>query len=387
MDRPLTGTLTVDADGHVLEPRDTWTTYLDPEHRERAIRIVDDEHGDEVLLIDGRPLESMRNGLAGMGGIELDPAAVLERGERLRYEDGCPPGGYDPAARLRVMDDEGIDVALLYPTLGICWEGIVTDPALATAYTRAYNRYIVDFCAHDPARLVPVAHVSLIDEVGAVDEVVRACEAGCRAVYLSPDVAARSGRSLVDPAFDRFWSTVEDLDVPVGFHVVVRDQPELPSRIADRTRGGALFSFAFLGIGVMAAFTEILAGGVLERHPRLRVAVLETGATWISAWLDRLDHKYEVMHSITPTTMPPSEYFRRQCIVSADPDETVIAPIIRAVGADLFVWASDYPHIDASFGVVGEIRSRIADLPAEDQAKVLGTNAARFYRLPDLRSR
>ena len=230
-------------------------------------------------------------------------------------------------------------------------------------------------------RLVPVAHISLIDEVGAVDEVVRAVEAGCRAVYLSPDVASRAGRSLVDPAFVRFWSTVEDLEVPIGFHVVVRDQPEFPSRIADRTRGGALFSFAFLGVGVMAAFTEVLAGGVLDRHPRLRCAVLETGATWIAAWLDRLDHKYEVMRSITPTSAPPSEYFYRQCLVSADPDETVIAPIIRAIGADYFVWASDYPHIDATFGVVGEVRERIADLPVEDQAKVLGGNAARFYRL------
>ena len=67
------------------------------------------------------------------------------------------------------MDDEDIDVALLYPTIGICWEGLVTDPALATAYTRAYNRYIVDFCSHDPLRLVPVAHISLIDEDGAVE--------------------------------------------------------------------------------------------------------------------------------------------------------------------------------------------------------------------------
>lgn len=377
MDQPLT----VDADGHVLEPRTTWLDYIDPPFRERAMRIVDDDRGDEVLLVDGRPLESMRNGLAGMGGIELDRATVVERRERLRYEDGCPPGGYDPAARLEVMDAEGIDVALLYPTLSLCWEGIVTDPALATAYTRAYNRYIVDFCGHDPSRLVPVAHISLIDEARAVEEVTRARAAGCRAVYLSPDPPARANRSLTDPAFDRFWSTLEDLDLPVGFHVVVRDRPELPSRIADRTRGGALFNFAFLGIGVMAAFTEMLAGGVLDRHPRLRVAVLETGATWIAAWLDRLDHKFEVMRRITPITMRPSEYFSRQCLVSADPDETVIASIVEAIGADHFVWASDYPHIDAGLGVVDEIRSRLAPLAEDDRAKVLGANAARFYGL------
>jgi predicted TIM-barrel fold metal-dependent hydrolase len=87
------------------------------------------------------------------------------------------------------------------------------------------------------------------------------------------------------------------------------------------------------------------------------------------------------MSTVTPTELKPSEYFYRQCLVSADPDETVIAPIVEAVGADYFVWASDYPHIDASFGVVGEIRSRVASLPEADQAKVLGLNAQRFYGL------
>src|SRR5262249_46420590 len=193
------------------------------------------------------------------------------------------PGGYDPAARLRVMDSEGIDAALLYPTIGICWEGIVTDPKLATAYTRAYNRYIVDFCSHDPIRLVPVAHLSLIDEHGAVDEAVRARKAGCRAIYLSPDPAARAGRNLADPAFDRFWATAADLDMPVGFHVVVRDETEFRSRIKDRGAGGALFGFAFLAISVMAAFTEMLASGGFEQPPQPRGTVLEAGGAGIAA--------------------------------------------------------------------------------------------------------
>jgi len=373
--------LSVDADGHVLEPRNTWIDYIDPEFRDRAIRITDDDRGDEVMLIDNQPLEVMRSRLASLGGIELDPAEALASRGQLRYEDGCPPGGYDPEARLRVMDDENIDIALLYPTIGICWEGLVTDPALATAYTRAYNRYIVDFCSHDPVRLVPVAHISLIDEHGAVEEAARAREAGCRAIYLSPDLPARAGRALDDPAFDRFWATAADLDMPVGFHVVVRDQTQYARWMPRTGAGRELFGFAFLAIDVMAAFTAMLATGIFDKHPRLRCTVLESGATWISAWLDRMDHKYEVMSSITPTAMKPSEYFFRQCLVSADPDETVIAPIIDAVGADYFVWASDYPHIDASFGVVGEIRSRIASLSEDAQAKVLGLNAQRFYDL------
>lgn len=373
--------LTVDADGHVLEPRDTWIEYIDPEFRDRAIRIKTDDAGKEMLLIDNKPLESLRGNLAALGGIELDPNDIFGAKNNLVYEDGCPAGGYDPAARLKVMDDEAIDVAMLYPTIGICWEGMVTDPALATAYTRAYNRYIVDFCSHNPSRLVPIAHISLLDPEAAVIEARRARAAGCVGIYLSPDLEARGGRHLMDPIYDPFWAAAAELSMPIGFHVVVRDKPFFRQWMPGRGAGSELFFFAFLAIDVMAAFTQMLAGGVFERHPGLRCVVLESGATWISSWLDRMDHKYEVMAAVTPTSMKPSAYFYRQCLVSADPDESVIAPIVEAVGADYFVWASDYPHIDASFGVVGEIRSRIKTLTEADQAKLLGLNALRFYDL------
>ncbi len=122
----------VDADGHVMEPADLWLRYIDPAYRDRAIRIDRDENDYEVLLIDNRPLELVRGHMGVLGGIGMDPVALQENG-KLTYADGCPQGGYDPRARLEVMDDERIDVAMLYPTLGICWEGAVQDPKLATA--------------------------------------------------------------------------------------------------------------------------------------------------------------------------------------------------------------------------------------------------------------
>ena len=104
----------VDADGHVLEPADTWLKYLDPRYRDRAIRIVRDDQGYEVLLIDGQPLKTLRGQLGALGGIDMDTAKLLTRGQ-ISYAEGSPPGAYDPAARLRVMDGEGIDAVLLYP--------------------------------------------------------------------------------------------------------------------------------------------------------------------------------------------------------------------------------------------------------------------------------
>ena len=96
----------VDADGHVLEPLDTWQKYIDPKYRDRAVRLEHDEKGWEVLLFDNKPCETVRGTLGAIGGVGSDTeelAAFLTPGERT-YADGAPPGSYDPTARIKVMD-------------------------------------------------------------------------------------------------------------------------------------------------------------------------------------------------------------------------------------------------------------------------------------------
>jgi predicted TIM-barrel fold metal-dependent hydrolase len=370
----------VDADGHILEPPDLWLKYIDPQYRDRAIRIDHDEKGWEVLLLDNKPAEVVRGTLGALGGVGMNAEELLVPGKKT-YMDGCPLGSYNPKARLQVMDEEGIDIAMLYPTIGIFWEGWVQDPKLATAYSRAYNRWLVDFCSYDKKRLFPVAHISLLDPEGAVEETIRAKKDGCVGVYLSPDMVARGHKHFDHPDFVRFWETVQDLQMPVGFHVVVRDQPSFNEWIRQDADFG-LFNFTFLAIDVMAGFTQMMSLAMFEKYPRMKCTVLESGANWISAWLDRMDHKYIPMRSRSTLKLKPSEYFYRQCVVSADPDETMTAEVVKHVGPDYFIWASDYPHIDSSFGVAKEIRERIEPLPIDAQRKVLGGNAIRFYNLP-----
>ncbi|MEN8161325.1 MAG: amidohydrolase family protein, partial [Myxococcota bacterium] len=179
--------------------------------------------------------------------------------------------------------------------------------------------------------------------------------------------------------------TVQDLDMPIAFHVVARHQSLLDDWVRGgdpRGAGGAVvFSFTFLALDVMAAFTSMMTRGMFEKYPRLKCAVLEAGSNWITAWLDRMDHKTEVMHAFTPMKLLPSEYFKRQCLISAEPDESITAAVAERLGEDYVIWASDYPHLDASFNVVGQIRERIAGLSAVAQRKILGENAVRFYGL------
>ena len=139
---------------------------------------------------------------------------------------------------------------------------------------------------------------------------------------------------------------------------------------------------------MMETLTVMICGGVLERFPRLRLIFLEANGGWIVPWLERLDHHYEVFGWDVPwLRMKPSEYFRRQCWISFDPDESALAFTARSplVGADRIIWASDYPHPDAKVpGVVDELREATASLDAPARARILGENAAALYGLPPL---
>src|SRR5262245_66433407 len=127
--------LSVDADGHVLEPRDTWQKYLEPKYRADAIRIEKDGEGVECLLVENKVHPALRGTLGALGGIEMDSTDLMTVGQR-SYEDGCPPGGYDPAARRGGVDDEEADVALLYAPVRSAVAGQTTGAGLAAAAAR-----------------------------------------------------------------------------------------------------------------------------------------------------------------------------------------------------------------------------------------------------------
>ena len=141
----------VDVDSHVLEPMSVWQDYLEPDLKPRAIRWSTDDNGRELMLIDGKPARQfmLRNGW--MGSPEVPGGRAFE--DRVTTSLGAANG----ADRVRMLDGEGIDITLLYPTLGIQWEPEFEDYKLAAAHARAYNSWIADLCKPHSDRLVPVA--------------------------------------------------------------------------------------------------------------------------------------------------------------------------------------------------------------------------------------
>ena len=184
----------VDADGHILEPPDLWETYLEPKYRDRALRFVRDENGLEELEIGGERSRMSRRGFRRRsarwatpicGRCSSIPSARISA--RRRSAAWSTTNGF------KVLDAEGIDAAVLYTTVGLLWEAELEDAELSQAYTRAYNRWICEFCAGSD-RLIPTAHLSLSDPVAAARELERAV--GTPAQPLTSPFHPTAGRSV-----------------------------------------------------------------------------------------------------------------------------------------------------------------------------------------------
>jgi predicted TIM-barrel fold metal-dependent hydrolase len=364
----------VDADGHVVEPESAWTAL--PERYRPRIR-ADRVGYEHVIIGDTEVLAVPLGTLARPGSTFDDPASFRPLAD-------ARPGGSDPVARLLDMDSEGIDQAILYPTIGLYFS-VVEDPAAAVALAAAYNDWLADYCAADPRRLFGAAVLPLQDPAGAARELGRAVtQLGLVAGFVRPNPCL--GRALSDSAYDVLWDVAEELEVPIGIHegssVIV------PTLGADRPFNPLLLHAVSHPFEAMLACAQLIAFGTLEHHPGLRFLFLESSGGWAPFWLERLDEQAESFGGFCPDmALRPSEYFARQCAISFEVDERTLPALAPFVGEDRIVWGSDYPHHDATFpGAVDAIRATVAPCTTAAQVHVLGLNARRIYGLPARRS-
>ena len=365
----------VDADGHVLEPADLWETYLEAKYVDRALRIQVDADGLEYLEIDGRPSKRTRKGSLGimgaMGEENLRPSPDR------RYADSHPFGAGNAAERVMLLDQENLDLCLLYPTVGLLWECELTDPELSLAYVRAYNRWIADFCRDSNGRLIPIAQLTLLDPQGSAVELQRAVKDGCRGAWVNPFNHNKviHGSDEHDVLFDMCCQ----LEVPLAIHPTFVPHGAAQGIFEWPSAGRGPAEAIWLRSITQQVFISFLALGTLDRFPKLQLGLLEVGCGWIGALLDRLDAYSEAMNVASGRSA--SEIFREQCFISGDPDETAASHIIDHVGADNFMWATDYPHPDHPHTWVDALSAFVEPLAAATRTKFLGENVKRIYNL------
>ena len=288
-------------------------------------------------------------------------------------------GGFDPAARIADMDEEGIDVTVLFGgSMGIS-TGSGETPGLGPAIAEGYNNWLHDFCSHNQDRLRGAALI-------APDNIERACKEARRAVTElgAVGIAMRpvfTDKVIDDPEFDPIYQVAEELDVPILIHGPGDVRQWLSSRYHTHFRRHAVD----FPISLMMASMDVVCGGVLERFKRLRVAFLEGGVGWVPWWLERLDEHFEKLpHHVPHISEKPRDLVKRyiqegRLFWSCEPDEESIPSVADAVGDDFIVYASDYPHWDAIFPDSVRAISERAELSESTRRKILSENAARMF--------
>jgi uncharacterized protein len=374
----------MDSDIHVVEPHDLWLKYIDPRFRDRAPRFEPIAGSEmEGWQFEGKVFPAFfdRPERRRLGAIRRQKARARHVATG-RYRDAKEDlKGNDPRSMLQAMDREGIDVAIVFRTMGSHVIGVDgLDPELSAAVCRGFNTWLSDFCDTDRARLKPAAVMPMHDVARAVEEARHAVrEQGAVVLVLSNHPV--NGRAWYDAAYDPFWAEAERLGVPVAFHgIQMAYQEHLGRRFMDNF---ALAHASAHPLEMMLALGSVITGGVLERFAGLRMAFLEGSASWVPWWLWTLDERVEKFgdDERVPLSLRPSEYFRRQCWVSVDPDEEVIRHAIPAMGDDNIVISSDWPHDDSAYPNAIDTFLQLPGVSDESKRKILWDNCARLYNL------
>ena len=364
------GKYVIDADGHGGEPLG-WRRRVPERFHPQVVeyvRQIKAHYSRPTAAVPGAGMQAASKGGHDSGWAIDDFEVNDPRSMR--------PGMYDPMARLEDMDLEGIDVAVLFPP-GSGEEFALHDPDFSAALCRALNDARAEFAAHTPERLKVVAKLPMIDPEAAVTELERCVrEHKCVGLVTAQHVL---DKNLDHRTFDAVWEAASGLNVAVCVHGGGQAPGQVPFAI-DRL-DSILTVHAFTHpVGAMLAVTSFTVGGVLARHPGLRVGFMEAGAGWLPFWLERLDDHWEHVPEQAPgIDRPPSSYFKESCFVSCEPGERMVPSVMAEMGSDMVCFASDYCHWDCAFPDTVRIVLDRSDLDDDQKAKLLAGNAARLY--------
>ena len=362
----------IDADGHICETKDLWDDYVPRAYRDRTIRMDKDDKGRDQFWINGVANEGTATAKACLPWGMDDP-------DNPPTWDDITPGSYSGSERLGGMDEEGIEHTLLFPSIYLR-AGDLEDADVAAAACHGYNEWIADMCKDGDGRLDAVGLVPLQSAEAATKEVAHIAQLGLKGVAFRPE--RYNGLALYDEALIPFWNAISEQGLFAGVHGSFG--VKMPSFANSRYTNRFFTHMICHPFEQMAASLDLICGGVLQRHPDLRVAFLESGLGWLDYWLHRMDEHFEVMGAEVPwLKRRPSEIFGEQCFISIEADEANQMPKIQAMGLEKCVfWGADYPHFDCTYpGAVKELEEHLGPIDPALADLVRHGNAARFIGL------
>jgi predicted TIM-barrel fold metal-dependent hydrolase len=363
----------ISADSHILEPPDLFEKRLPAHLREIAPKLVP-WNGGSAWKVEG------------CDPVPLPPTAKTGSGYRPgNRTDGTPIGYHevlpaliDPAERIKAQEADSIDAEILYPSPAL-WDALrhLDNAELRLACSVAYNDWIADFCSHDPDRLIGLARIPTTSVEDARAELLR-CARDLRLRGAILDAWPSGAMVGGNPADDPFWEAVNETGMPISLHFAVGGDAESmpPSGIAPGLKPP-----------MADAVLPMVAAGVFDRFPKVRLVFAHGDASWALHWLEFMDtnylrHRHLGEYALKDPNALPSEYLRKHVWFTFHHDRIAVKNR-HNLGPAHLMWASHFPYADSNWpDNRQQAVSVTADAPAEARSNVMAGNVARLYRLP-----
>lgn len=367
--------LVVDADGHCQEPEDDLAKWLPDAYKARAPRRIQDNLGQRRTLIEGR-VWGNSEGLAPSVSGPFAPHIKHSR-----------PGMRDPLQRLPDMDEEGIDVAVIFGTsLALTVNGL-QDKGLAGAICHAVNEWLVDYCSAEPKRLKGVGLIPCQDPPAATKELEYLAQHGVVSAMLPNNVY---GINLGDRRFDPIYAAAQEIGMPLSVHPQTGHDGQygvsgVMGAGSERMEKYSYVHMTAFPFELMIALMHQVGEGVFDRFPRIKIAYMEGGCGWIPFWTERLDEHFEKLRpQWSDCQRKPSEIIQSdQVAFTCEPEESILPYVLETTGPTQVMYASDYAHWDSEYPESVRILAAISGLAEERKRQVLGRNAIRWFNLQD----
>jgi len=389
MNLPLDQVKVVDADTHMTERHDLWTSRAPAKYKDRVPRVERIDGATQWIVERDVVL-----GRAGAGGV-VDVNGHKGRSFEGLYEWELEQGhraGWDLDARMELLDEIGIWAQIVFPgVVGLGGQNLgelVTDIALRDLCLEIFNDANAETQAASGNRLLPMAILPAWDIDGCVREVERAKSLGLRGVNLTSDPQDLGSPDLANRAWDPVWEACAGLEMPVHFHIgasltTMNFFGNYPWESHDDDTklaiGGAL-----LFIGNARVVVNLICSGMFDRYPALKMVSVESGMGWVPFILEALDYEMDENAPAAKARMKllPSEYFKQNIYATTWFEHRNLASLIDAVGEDNIMFETDFPHPTCLYPApLKTAEANLRDLSTEVQRKILGGNAKKLYHL------
>jgi len=304
------------------------------------------------------------------------PAAFRERAEQIGQQSNLArgkPGGQDPYERVKEMEIDGVSAEVLYPTTGIRLLDI-EDAPYQEALFRAYNDWLIEYCSVAPGRLIGLPLLSLYDVDHAIEEFERCRKAGLQGalVWLDPP----AGFAFSSAHYERFWAAAQALEAPVNLHITLhmKSHPSFQLNDEEQVKLGQNYRV----LEASNALFDIIAYGVLDRYPRLKVVLAELQIGWIPFMLQQWDRALGNRKKLPPEELPSRKF--EQHMFATFIDDPVGCGLLSNWGQDNCMWSSDYPHPASLWPHSREsIAEQLGHLDEAARKKIVHDNVVRLY--------